>query len=82
VTIQAQVVQQMMELRHEFGTTIVIVTHNMGVASYMADKIGVMQKGILVEWGERDQVINNPRHAYTRRLLSAVPELGGKRLVE
>ncbi|MHB1651483.1 MAG: ABC transporter ATP-binding protein [Desulfitobacteriaceae bacterium] len=82
VTIQAQVVRQMMELRHEFGTAIVIVTHNMGVASYMADKIGVMQKGILVEWGERDQVINNPRHAYTRQLLSAVPELEGKRLVE
>lgn len=82
VTIQAQVVRQMMELRHEFGTTIVIVTHNMGVASYMADNIGVMQKGRLVEWGERDHVINNPRHPYTRRLLSAVPELEGEWLAK
>ena len=77
VTIQAQVVREMMELRDNFNTSIIIVTHNMGVASYMCDKIGVMKQGELVEWGIKDQVINKPKSKYTRSLLSAVPELGG-----
>ena len=77
VTVQAQVVREMMELRRNFNTTIIMVTHNMGVAAYMCDKIGVMHQGELVEWGITDQVINHPKSDYTRRLLSAVPELGG-----
>jgi ABC-type dipeptide/oligopeptide/nickel transport system ATPase component len=77
VTVQAQVVREMMELRKNFNTTIVMVTHNMGVASYMSDKIAVMHHGELVEWGIKDQVINHPKSKYTRSLLSAVPELGG-----
>jgi len=75
VTVQAQVVKQMVELRKNFNTSIVIVTHNMGVAAYMCDKIGVMQEGKLVEWGTKDQVINNPKSKYTIKLLSAIPEL-------
>lgn len=77
VTVQAQVVREMMELRKNFNTTIIMVTHNMGVASYMCDKIGVMHQGKLVEWGIKDQVINHPKSEYTTSLLSAVPELGG-----
>lgn len=77
VTVQAQVVKEMMELRDNFNTSIIIVTHNMGVASYMCDKIGVMKHGELVDLGNTDQVINNPKSEYTRSLLSAVPELGG-----
>ncbi len=79
VTIQAQVVHQLKELRKNYGTTIVMVTHNMGVASYLSDKIGVMKDGRLVEWGTRDEVILHPKEEYTRVLLSAVPQLGGKR---
>jgi ABC-type dipeptide/oligopeptide/nickel transport system ATPase component len=75
VTVQAQVVKQMMELRDNFNTSIIIVTHNMGVAAYMCDKIGVMQKGELVEWGTKNQVIDNSRCEYTKKLLAAVPEL-------
>lgn len=81
VTIQAQVVREMMELRNQFNTSIILVTHNMGVASYMSDKIGVMRQGELVEWGSKAQVINNPQHKYTSNLISAIPELGGCRLV-
>jgi ABC-type dipeptide/oligopeptide/nickel transport system ATPase component len=77
VTVQAQVVKQMVELRKNFNTSIVLVTHNLGVAAYMCDKIGVMKEGRLVEWGTKDQVINNPRNKYTMELLSAVPELEG-----
>jgi ABC-type dipeptide/oligopeptide/nickel transport system, ATPase component len=79
-TVQAQVVRQMMELRKNFNTSIIIVTHNMGVAAYMCDKIGVMQQGELVEWGTKEQIINNPKCEYTKKLLSAIPELEGRNL--
>lgn len=69
----------MKELRERYGTTIVLVTHNMGVASYLSDKIGVMNRGKLVEFGTRDEVIFHPKEAYTKSLLDAVPKLGGKR---
>lgn len=82
VTIQAQVVQEMLNLRKELGTAIVIVTHNMGVASRMADYIAVMQHGELMEFGTRDQVINNPQSAYAKHLLSVVPELEGETVAE
>lgn len=75
VTVQAQVVRQMMDLRKNFNTSIIIVTHNMGVASYMCDKIGVMQQGELVEWGTKNQIINDPQCEYTINLLSSIPEL-------
>ncbi|KZL92063.1 ABC transporter ATP-binding protein [Clostridium magnum] len=79
-TVQAQVVRQMMELRNNFNTSIIIVTHNIGVAAYMCDKIGVMQQGELVEWGSKEQVINNPKCEYTKKLLAAIPELEGRNL--
>jgi ABC-type dipeptide/oligopeptide/nickel transport system ATPase component len=75
VTIQAQVIRQLMELRERHGTTILIVTHNFGIASYMADFIAVMKNGGIVEWGARDRVINEPRHSYTKLLLNAVPKM-------
>jgi ABC-type dipeptide/oligopeptide/nickel transport system ATPase component len=75
VTIQAQVVQEMLDMRESLGTAIVIVTHNMGVASRMADYIAVMQNGNLMEFGTRDQVIDHPQSSYTKKLLSVVPEL-------
>lgn len=75
VTVQAQVVQEMLNMRDEFGTAIIIVTHNMGVASKMADYIAVMRYGELVEYGTREQVIDHPQHEYTKDLLAVVPEL-------
>ncbi|ABR48171.1 ABC transporter related [Alkaliphilus metalliredigens QYMF] len=75
VTIQAQVVKLMMKQREETAAAIVIVTHNMGVASYMADEIVVMKNGVIVEHGSKDQIIYNPKHPYTQKLLLAVPEL-------
>ena len=81
VTTQAQIVKQMMELRDEFHTGIIIVTHNMGVAAYMADKIIVMQNGVVVDSGTREEIINNPKSDYTKRLLKAIPEMDGERFV-
>jgi len=81
VTTQAQIVRQMLELREQFGTGIIIVTHNLGVAAYMADKIVVMQSGKIIEQGSREQILHQTRHEYTRTLLAAVPSLGGERYV-
>lgn len=72
VTVQAQVVREMMKMRELFGTTIVIVTHNIGVVEYMADKVAVMHRGRLVEYGDTKEVIKHPKEEYTQRLVSAV----------
>ena len=81
VTTQAQIVRQMMELRDDFGTVIIIVTHNIGVAAYMADQLIVMHHGKVVDHGTREEVLNNPTSDYTKKLLEAVPEMEGKRYV-
>lgn len=72
VTVQAQVVREMMKMRELFGTTIAIVTHNIGVVEYMADKVAVMYQGRLVEYGDTKDVIHHPQEAYTRKLIDAV----------
>lgn len=81
VTTQAQIVRQMMELRDNFGTGIIIVTHNLGVAAYMADQLIVMQHGKVVDQGTRDEVMEHPASDYTKKLLQAVPEMEGRRFV-
>ena len=77
VTTQAQIVKEMMDAAHSMGTAIIIVTHNLGVAAYMADRILVMKNGRPVEYGPADDVIRCPQTDYTRMLLAAVPRLGG-----
>lgn len=81
VTTQAQIVRQMMELRDEFGTSIIVVTHNLGVAAYMSDWIVVMRQGEITDCGSRDDILGGNRSDYTRKLLDAVPSLGGVRYV-
>lgn len=81
VTTQAQIVRQMMELRDAFDTSIIIVTHNLGVAAYMSDQLIVMQHGKVVDQGTRDEVMLHPTSEYTRKLLAAVPEMEGERFV-
>lgn len=81
VTTQAQIVKYMMELRDKFGTSIIIVTHNIGVATYMADHVVVMKNGEMVDNGDRDHVIHHSDHEYTRMLMASVPSLGGERFV-
>lgn len=81
VTTQAQIVRQMMELRDEYGTSIIVVTHNLGVAAYMSDQIVVMKHGEIADIGDRDYMLYGDHSAYTQTLLDAVPSLGGKRYV-
>ena len=78
VTAQAQVIAEMMKLRDNFGTSIIMVTHNMGIVAHMADKVGVMYAGHIVEYGNKGAVLNYPRHPYTRALMDAIPSLNGK----
>ena len=75
VTIQAQVVLELEKLARNYGTAVIMVTHNMAVASYLADHIAVMKDGEIVEYGTREEVILSPSGAYTRMLLNAVPKL-------
>lgn len=75
VTVQAQVVRAMMDLRDEHGTTILMVTHNLGVAAYMADALAVMYNGHLVDYGRTLEIIDHPRDEYTRRLIASVPDM-------
>lgn len=72
VTVQAQVIEEMMKMRELYGTGIVIVTHNIGVAAHMADKIAVMYQGHLVEYGDKKEILDAPKEEYTKRLLGAV----------
>ena len=81
VTTQAQIVRQMMELREEYGTSIIMVTHNLGVAAYMSDLILVMKDGRICDSGSREEILQDSRSGYTQQLLDAVPSLGGVRYV-
>lgn len=81
VTTQAQIIRQFMELRDEYGTSIIIVTHNLGVAAYMADYLLVMKDGVIEDQGDRNHMLHESDNAYTKKLLDAVPSLGGERYV-
>ncbi len=75
VTIQKQVVEEMLMVRKTFGTAIVLVTHNLGVIGAMADRVLVLENGRCVECGSTRQVLSQPRADYTKALLAAVPRL-------
>ena len=77
VTVQAQVVKEMMSLRDNFQTSIIIVTHSMSVISQMVDKVAVMYSGNIVEYGDKEDILRNPKHPYTKALIDAVPKMDG-----
>ena len=62
-------------LRDHQQTGMILVTHHMAIAASIADKVGIMKEGALLEWGSTPQVLQEPRDPYTRELLAAVPEL-------
>ncbi|MGN0354011.1 MAG: ABC transporter ATP-binding protein [Muricoprocola sp.] len=81
VTTQAQIVRQMMQLREDYHTSMIVVTHNLGVAAYMSDYIIVMKHGKIEDQGTREHILHHSDNEYTRKLLDAVPSLGGERYV-
>jgi len=75
VTTQAQILSLLKELQGKHGMGIIFVTHDFGVVSDIADRVAVLQHGKLVETGDRDKVVRDPQHDYTRNLIAAIPSL-------
>jgi len=75
VTIQAQILELMKKLRDELGTSIILITHDLGVVAEMCDRAVVMYCGSVVEEGTVKEIFKDPRHPYTRGLLASIPKL-------
>lgn len=76
-SLRVTILNVLRELRDRLGMTVLFITHDIGQANYIADRIFVMYQGEMVEQGTVEEVLTNPQHDYTRRLLADVPRLGG-----
>lgn len=75
LSVQAQVLNFMKDIQTEYGLSYLFISHDLGVVRHMCDNISIMYKGRFVEQGTRDDIYNNPKHVYTNRLLSAIPNI-------
>ncbi len=80
VTIQAQILELMQELRKKLGMSIIMITHDLGVVASMCEKIAVMYAGHIVEYGTADEIFYNPSHEYTKGLIKSIPKLNAKKI--
>ncbi|MCI9270628.1 MAG: ABC transporter ATP-binding protein [Dorea sp.] len=78
VTIQAQILELMQELREKLGMSIIMITHDLGVVASMCEKIAVMYAGHIVEYGTADEIFYSPKHEYTKGLIKSIPKLDTK----
>ena len=78
VTIQAQILELMMELKEKLGMAIIMITHDLGIVASMCEKIAVMYAGKIVEYGTTDDIFYNPKHEYTKGLIKSIPRLDAK----
>jgi peptide/nickel transport system ATP-binding protein len=74
VTIQAQILELLRKITREFNTSIMLITHSMGIVAWLCDRVGVMYAGKIVEQGKTKDVFRNPMHPYTQALLKAIPK--------
>jgi len=79
VSIQSQILNLLKDLQAEFGLSYLFISHDMAVIHHICDRVAVMYDGKIVEEGTRDDIIRRPQHAYTQRLLAAVPEADPRR---
>ncbi len=79
VIVQAQVINLLKKLKKEKGLSIILITHDLGLISEIADKVGIMYAGRMVEFGSIEEVYNSPKHPYTEKLLKSVPRLKGRK---
>lgn len=75
VTIQAQILELMMELKEKLGMAIIMITHDLGIVASMCEKIAVMYAGRIVEYGTADEIFYQPQHEYTKGLLRSIPKI-------
>ena len=75
VSVQAQVLNFLQDLQAELGLTYLFISHDLGVIRHMCDRIGVMYRGRIVEEATSTEIYNNPQHIYTKRLISAIPDI-------
>ena len=80
VTIQAQILELMQELRNKLGMSIIMITHDLGVVASMCEKIAVMYAGHIVEYGTADEIFYNPSHEYTKGLIKSIPKLNAEKI--
>jgi peptide/nickel transport system ATP-binding protein len=73
VSVQAQVLNLLQDLQDEYGMSYLFISHDLAVVKYISDRVMVMQHGSVVEIADSDELYRNPRHPYTRQLLSAIP---------
>ena len=78
VTIQAQILELIMELKQKIGMAVILITHDLGIVASMCDRIAVMYAGKVIECGSTDDIFYNPKHEYTKGLLRSVPRLNEK----
>ena len=79
VTVQAQILTLLKKLNRESGISMLFISHNLGVVRKLCTRAAVMQKGLIVEAGETERIFMRPQHAYTRRLIDAIPRRDGRR---
>jgi ABC-type dipeptide/oligopeptide/nickel transport system ATPase component len=79
VTIQAQIMDQLRDLKTRVRMAIILITHNFGIINGIADRVAVMFRGKIVEYGPTHEVLANPQHAYTKALIQCIPQLGAQR---
>jgi ABC-type oligopeptide transport system ATPase subunit len=75
VTIQKQILDLLNYFKHKYKITYLFISHDLGVANFISDRIGVMYKGFLVELASKEEIFNNPLHFYTQKLLQAIPKI-------
>ena len=80
VTIQAQILQLLQDLRDHYGMSVILVTHNLGIVAEVADTVAVMYGGRIVEYAGVEELLTDPLHPYTKALLASVPKLGGEKV--
>ena len=78
VTIQAQILAELKRLRTEFNMALILITHNIAIIQGLCDRIAVMFRGEIVEYGDTASVLKNPQHPYTKALIACIPKLGSK----
>jgi len=79
VTIQAQVLEMMNDLKNKFGTSLVMITHDLGVVAKICDDVAVMYAGKIVESGTLEEVFNDTKHPYTRGLFDSLPNINNRK---